>query len=198
MTGMDDQEARQQVALVERLLDGLERLDAPAAGAALDAVQAVVELYGEGLRRIVAGAPLPEPVARDELVSHLLLLHELHPDDVESRVRGALDVLPALPIGGDQSNAVRATGTDAGAAARKFAPGFAPATDNRGQTLSFPDKTNSGGLMSKAKEMLAVSGCPVNAKDPLTIAVNGSVAVGATGFEPVTPSVSRPQNPQAA
>jgi hypothetical protein len=53
--------------------------------AALEAVQAVVELYGEGLRRMVAGAGV-----EDELVAHLLVLHDLHPVPVEERVRDAL------------------------------------------------------------------------------------------------------------
>jgi hypothetical protein len=56
---------------------------------AMEAVQAVVEMYGEGLARIVervgAGA-----LVDDELVAHLLLLHDLHPVPLEERVRGAL------------------------------------------------------------------------------------------------------------
>jgi hypothetical protein len=105
-------------------------------------------------------------------------------------VRGALDVLPELPLGAGPADAARATGTDAESAARTVAPTVAPTIDNPGQALSFSDRTNSGGLMGKAKAMLAVSGCPVNAKDSLTIAVNESCEVGTTGFEPVTPSVS--------
>ena len=78
-------EARERVARVEALLDDLEALADPAAReTALELVQALLELYGEGLARIVApsqsattaaGAAL----AGDELVSHLLLLHGLHP-----------------------------------------------------------------------------------------------------------------------
>jgi Fe-S cluster biogenesis protein NfuA/nitrite reductase/ring-hydroxylating ferredoxin subunit len=57
---------------------------------AMEAVQAVVEMYGEGLARImerVDGAALLD----DELVEHLLLLHDLHPVPVEERVLGALE-----------------------------------------------------------------------------------------------------------
>src|ERR687887_1661189 len=91
---MDDLEVRERVAHVESLLGAIEDDEA-----ATDAVAAIVELYGEALARLVAGA---EP-AEDELVSHLLLLHGLHPLDVESRVEQALDeVRPYLHShGGD-------------------------------------------------------------------------------------------------
>src|SRR4051794_32404377 len=45
-------------------------------------------MYGEGLSRIVAACDVP---VEDELVSHLLLLHGLHPVPVERRGTGALD-----------------------------------------------------------------------------------------------------------
>jgi Fe-S cluster biogenesis protein NfuA/nitrite reductase/ring-hydroxylating ferredoxin subunit len=57
---------------------------------AMEAVQAVVQMYGEGLARImerVDGAALID----DELVEHLLFLHDLHPVPLEERVRGALE-----------------------------------------------------------------------------------------------------------
>lgn len=79
---MNDVEVRERVARVEEVLAEIED-DAPA----LAAVGAIVELYGEALRRVVAGA---EP-AEDELLSHLLLVHGIHPVDVEERVARALD-----------------------------------------------------------------------------------------------------------
>jgi Fe-S cluster biogenesis protein NfuA len=94
---VDEAEVRERVARVEESLARIE--DDPAA---LEAVQAVVELYGEALRRLVqngaAGAALD-----DELLRHLLLVHDLHPDDLESRVRNALaEVRPYLGShGGD-------------------------------------------------------------------------------------------------
>jgi Fe-S cluster biogenesis protein NfuA len=39
------------------------------------------------------GAVIRDAVARDELVGNLLLVHGLHPSDVEARARGALDTL---------------------------------------------------------------------------------------------------------
>src|SRR5918911_4432844 len=89
---MNDAEVRELVARVESLLGGLDER-------ATEAVQALVGLYGEALARFLAGADPTE----DELLSHLLLVHDLHPVDVETRVRGALDdVRPYLGShGGD-------------------------------------------------------------------------------------------------
>src|ERR687884_1537776 len=89
---MDDGEVRELVARVESLLGNLDER-------ATEAVQALVELYGEALARFVAGA---DPT-QDELLSHLLLVHDLHPLDAETRVRRALeDVRPYLGShGGD-------------------------------------------------------------------------------------------------
>jgi Fe-S cluster biogenesis protein NfuA/nitrite reductase/ring-hydroxylating ferredoxin subunit len=83
---VDDAAARDLVGRVEALLDEVESQPA-----AIEAVQALVELYGEGLARIVAGLADPLPLADDELVAHLLLLHDLHPVPLEERVLGALD-----------------------------------------------------------------------------------------------------------
>jgi Fe-S cluster biogenesis protein NfuA len=84
---MDDLQARERVARIEALLGEVE--DVPAA---LEVVQALLDLYGEGLGRIVARVPAEE-LTGDELVSHLLLLHDLHPVPVEVRVRGALEAV---------------------------------------------------------------------------------------------------------
>ena len=91
---MRDEEVRELVGRVEGLL---EQLDGE--GKASEAVQALVQLYGEALARLIAGA---DPT-QDELLSHLLLVHDLHPVDVETRVRRALDdVRPYLGShGGD-------------------------------------------------------------------------------------------------
>jgi Fe-S cluster biogenesis protein NfuA len=105
---MDDGEARAQVARVDELLAEIE--DDPAA---LAAVEAVVELYGEALRRLVA-LGLPQGAVDDELVAHLLLLHDLHPVDVETRVARALeDVRPYL---GSHGGGVELLGVDDGVA----------------------------------------------------------------------------------
>jgi Fe-S cluster biogenesis protein NfuA/nitrite reductase/ring-hydroxylating ferredoxin subunit len=94
------------IGRVEGLLEELESLADPAArDVALETVQAVLELYGAGLERIVGrvGELQATALATDELVEHLLLLHGLHPVSVEERVRAALEgVRPYLGShGGD-------------------------------------------------------------------------------------------------
>ena len=85
------------VVRIERLLDDIEQLpDARGREKGLEAVQAMLDLYGAGLQRIVDAAArldagLVEVLAGDELVSHLLLLHGLHPVPLEQRVLSALD-----------------------------------------------------------------------------------------------------------
>jgi Fe-S cluster biogenesis protein NfuA len=91
------------VERIEALLEEVEALpDAAARETALELVQRLLDLYGEGLGRIVERVDVT-PLAGDELVSHLLLLHGLHPVPLEERVRAALDdVRPFLGThGGD-------------------------------------------------------------------------------------------------
>ena len=97
-------------ARIEALLEEVESLDPSCRDIAGELVQELVELYGDGLGRIVevvaardADGALARELAADELVSHLLLLHGLHPVALETRVRGALaEVRPYLEShGGD-------------------------------------------------------------------------------------------------
>ncbi|MGQ4597658.1 NifU family protein [Nocardia sp. R6R-6] len=86
-------------------------LEASSAGGALareraeQLVREIVELYGAGLTRMLRllDAEAIERLARDDLVASLLLVHGLHPHDVHTRVRTALDsVRPYLGShGGD-------------------------------------------------------------------------------------------------
>jgi Fe-S cluster biogenesis protein NfuA len=84
-------------ARIEALLERVDELDPPARDTATRLVQALVDMYGEGLAHVVEhvaardDGTLAAAFAGDELVSHLLLLHGLHPVPIEERVRGALD-----------------------------------------------------------------------------------------------------------
>jgi Fe-S cluster biogenesis protein NfuA/nitrite reductase/ring-hydroxylating ferredoxin subunit len=87
-------------ARVEYLLDALRTGAAPDPGpVAEELVRLLVGLYGDGLGRIVAaladegaaGAAVLDRLTADPLVESLLLLHELHPLDVDARVQRALD-----------------------------------------------------------------------------------------------------------
>jgi Fe-S cluster biogenesis protein NfuA len=91
---------------VEALLTELGRLsDASAVATAEALVQTLVELYGAGLDRvmeIVTETGAAETIARltcDDLVSGLLVVHDLHPLTTAERVGTALDgVRPYLGL----------------------------------------------------------------------------------------------------
>ena len=69
---------------------------------AQELVRSVLELHGSALNRIMEiaadcgpeGEAMIRRFARDELVSSILVLHDLHPDDIETRVRRALGKWP--------------------------------------------------------------------------------------------------------
>ncbi|WP_190812719.1 nitrogen fixation protein NifU [Saccharopolyspora pogona] len=93
----DAEQVRDEIVRAETLLSDLGSGVEPVAGThAIEAVQAVVGLYGECLARLLrhieqAGHPeVLADVARDELVSHLLLVHDLHPVGIEDRIGTAL------------------------------------------------------------------------------------------------------------
>jgi Fe-S cluster biogenesis protein NfuA/nitrite reductase/ring-hydroxylating ferredoxin subunit len=108
---LDDQGLQERVARIETLLGEIEALTDPnARSKAAEMAQVLLELYGEGLARMMEvvaqgaeGEKAFEAFAEDELISHLLLLHGLHPLDVETRVVRALEeVRPYLQShGGD-------------------------------------------------------------------------------------------------
>jgi integrase len=112
-------------------------------------------------------------------------------------VRGALDVLPALPLDGPrQERAVAATGTEGKPEnpegnVRLLAPTLAPTPDNLVQAESSAGKSGERGRRAAGARADAASGSPVNGKGLLTGVVSSPVRVGATGLEPVTPSLSK-------
>ena len=73
--------------------------DALTRDAALELVQSVMVFHTQAVNRMMeivseteeAGWQIIDNFATDELVSNLLLLHGLHPVDLETRVRGGLD-----------------------------------------------------------------------------------------------------------
>ncbi len=108
---MDDRYTRERVERVETLLEQVENLPDPdARDVATELVQALLDLYGEAFARLVERADAPEKLTGDELVSHLLLLHGIHPVPLEVRVRGALDeVRPYLASHGGNVELVSVT-----------------------------------------------------------------------------------------
>jgi Fe-S cluster biogenesis protein NfuA len=96
----NDREFRKRMGRIETLLQEIERFpDAGARAHTREIVQTLLDLHGAGLERILehlaaagdTGLAMIDSLARDELVGSLLLLYGLHPLDVETRVRQALD-----------------------------------------------------------------------------------------------------------
>ncbi|MGW3954726.1 hypothetical protein ACWEKM_28190 [Streptomyces sp. NPDC004752] len=82
---------------IEEVLDRLSATADPAAvAAAEELVRCLMEFYGAGLARILELLSAPEDRRRaeallgDELVASLLLLHDLHPEDLNTRIDRAL------------------------------------------------------------------------------------------------------------
>ena len=84
---------------IEELLASLRSQSDAAADTAEELVRLLVGLYGDGLSHIVAamtaggetGQALLNTLAADPVVEGLLLLHGLHPLDVDARIQRALD-----------------------------------------------------------------------------------------------------------
>lgn len=87
---MNDEQARERAARLEELLEALETLPPAARDTATEAVATLLDLYGEAFARIAGRLPA-DLLAGDELIAHLLMVHDLHPAPVEQRVEGALD-----------------------------------------------------------------------------------------------------------
>lgn len=89
---------------VEAVLDRLAQTgDRAACRAAEELVRALMEFYGAGLSRVLAlagqgGRQAVERLLDDELVSGMLVLHDLHPEGVEARIARALRALPGGPV----------------------------------------------------------------------------------------------------
>jgi Fe-S cluster biogenesis protein NfuA len=98
---LPDPAVEARLARLDDVLAGLEGTPGPA----LEAVRLLTEVYGEALARVLdhAEEPLRRKLAEDELLGHLLVLHEIHPEPAEDRAARAVEKLrPAVrERGGD-------------------------------------------------------------------------------------------------
>ena len=104
---------------IEVLLGELRSMASPEVGARVEEVVGLlVELYGAGLERILevvnedadAAAPLLKRFTDDKFIESLLVLHGLHPVDVDTRIEAALD--QARPYLGSHAGGVEYLGVD--------------------------------------------------------------------------------------
>ena len=102
---LDAREFQARLQGLDDRLSDLEQLADPAARAQIrEVVRSLLDLHGAGLERIVghikaaghASASILDACARDDAAGGLLLLHGLHPLDLESRVLQALDQVRPL------------------------------------------------------------------------------------------------------
>ena len=106
-------------------------------------------------------------------------------------VAGAMEALPALPLGDGRqtaANVLSATGTD-DSTASPLAPTFAPTTGKTCTLRSIMDRIASEAEKSSPSDAVAVSAYPVKRNNPLTTAVNGLHEERETGIEPATTSL---------
>ncbi len=103
-------EFQERLGRVEELIAALEAAPEPAVRDQVrELIQTLLDLHGTGLERVLSvvydsgieGAAVIDELGRDQLVSGLLLLHGLHPLDLETRVRAAIEeVQPRLGLHG--------------------------------------------------------------------------------------------------
>jgi Fe-S cluster biogenesis protein NfuA len=98
-------EAKVEASAAERLDELMSRIDRLPANSArelvTDCIRGLLDLYGEGLSRILElaenaetdGKSFRDALLRDKTVRALLLIHDLHPHDLESRLLEALEGL---------------------------------------------------------------------------------------------------------
>jgi Fe-S cluster biogenesis protein NfuA len=125
MTKQD--EFQQRAKSIETLVSKLEAADPSLRSAAKDLVQALMELHGASIERMVElvhdagdpGSSIIERFGRDELVRSVLLLYGLHPQDLQTRVTQALENTRAF-LKSDGASAELVSINEAGAVTVRF------------------------------------------------------------------------------
>ena len=119
---IDEKDFQQRVQKIGGLVHEFETIADPASRtSAKELVQLLMELHGMGLERILgivfqsgdAGARIIDDLGGDRLVSSLLILYGLHPDDLQTRVERKLEQIgPTLHQMGAEAKLVTANGGD--------------------------------------------------------------------------------------
>ena len=95
------EDARARVQAVEEALESLEQMPPRERERAFAALKTVLDLYGACLQRVLFrleqrdSSVTPAVLAEDELIGHLLMLHELHPFGF----RQPEDIPPVVQLG---------------------------------------------------------------------------------------------------
>ncbi|WP_030379048.1 MULTISPECIES: NifU family protein [unclassified Streptomyces] len=113
---LDDTAVEERLARIDDHLGRVEVAPGPTARAAMEAVGALTEVYGEALARVLdlADEALAARLTDDALLGHLMVLHEMHPDPVERRAERAVDGLRTVVH--ERGGEIELTGIDDGVA----------------------------------------------------------------------------------
>ncbi|MEV5428137.1 NifU family protein [Streptomyces sp. NPDC052701] len=180
---LDDGEVAARVARIDELLEKVQTAPGPMARTAVDAVRTLTEVYGEALARVLdhADAVLAGRLAEDELLGHLLVLHDLHPEPPERRAARAVERLrPAVrERGGD----VALDGVEGPVARVRLRT--AGCGSGCGSASSGVEEAVREAVLAAAPELTAVETVPEAASRP-------------PAFVPVDSLLRRPAGPQGA
>jgi hypothetical protein len=100
----DEIRSQEWVDNIEQLVRRAESISDPEARtAAMDLLEAVLDFHAAALERVLeivaqgdTATGTMERIARDDLASSMLLLHNLHPDDLRTRIERALEKLQQM------------------------------------------------------------------------------------------------------
>ena len=112
-----------RIRRIETLVGRVESIAEPASRRdARELMELILELHGAGIERIfemllesgIAGETLINRLASDPLVSSVLILHDLHPEDLTTRVRTAIERVRGVELIEIRDGVVRAMVTGHG------------------------------------------------------------------------------------
>ena len=156
---VDDRDFREDIQRIGGLVQEIESIADPAVRAATkDLVQSLMDLHGSALEKaldIVAEAGEPgmniiDRLGRDSLVSSVLILYGLHPEDLETRVVKAVErVRPQLRKQGCE---LELLGVNDGAIRLRVATG----SHNCGSTATSVQATLEGAIYDAAPDMTSL------------------------------------------
>ena len=102
---LSHERSQEGIDKIEELVRQAESLSDPKARQlTIDLLQAVLDFHAAGLERVMeiaagagsAGEAMIEQIAADDLTSSMLLLHDLHPDNLETRIDRAIHKLQPM------------------------------------------------------------------------------------------------------
>jgi Fe-S cluster biogenesis protein NfuA len=119
---VDEKDSQQRIQKIGGLVHDLETIADPAVrAAAKELVQLLMDLHGTGLERILeivfqsgeSGSQIIDDLGQDQLVSSLLVLYGLHPDELQTRVERKLEqIVSKLHKMGAEAKLVSVNGGD--------------------------------------------------------------------------------------